>query len=207
MTPPQPPPPYGWAPTPHGPPPAAPKRNWWRSAWFVGLVGLIVGIAIGAGAESAGSKNNGRNDAVGPVSPTASAPAVVNDGTSPTRAPTTLTPPPPAVPKPKGKYTGTCDYTLVFASEAHTGDLIGQVNLTNTGNIGTVLKVRMSWTQVGYRPITLIKNVKVPYRGHKVVPFHRPASQTEIDRLQAANYGDECSYKATITDTFGTAHG
>ena len=38
--------------------------------------------------------------------------------------------------------------------------LIGEVDLTNTGNIGTVVRVRITWPQEGYAPITARKTVR-----------------------------------------------
>jgi hypothetical protein len=207
----EPPPNFGAPPPPpyFGAPPPPPPRPWWKSAGVIGAVGLIVGIGIGIGIGSVAA-SSGKPRPVAALAATASPKAETHPRSSsppPLPASTSSISVPP-VPNPDGKYSGTCDYTLTSGfSYAHAGDLIGEVRVTNTGNIGTVVRVRMHWTQVGYRPITVTKMVHVPYKGRRVARFHQRATYTMINRLQAASYGHECSYKATIIRTFGQPHG
>jgi hypothetical protein len=123
-----------------------------------------------------------------------------------------VNPTPEVFPSPDGTYEGSCDYELsddMNNYPAHAGDLNGEVDVTNTGNVGTVEKVTISWPQLGHPPIKLSKTVRVGYGQTKTVPFTRPASGSEIDRLQSyqGSHDDNgCKYSATLTDTFGKVH-
>ena len=143
-------------------------------------------------------------------------PAGVNASTTTPPAPAATTPPPaavPAAPNPKGTYSGSCDYTL--ASGVYSNDhLVGEVDLTNTGNIGTVTKVRITWPQEGYAPITARKTVRLPAGQTIPVRFHVSAGSigggsNVIDLLQSyqsSHNGTGCTYHAAIISTYGSAH-
>ncbi len=115
-------------------------------------------------------------------------------------------------PNPDGTYEGSCDYELVFDTfngHDHMGDLNGEVDLENTGNVGTVEKVTISWPQLGHAPIKLSKTIKIGYGQSKTVQFTRAATTSEIDRLQSyqSTHDDTgCKYSGTLMDTFGTVH-
>lgn len=131
--------------------------------------------------------------------------------TAPAAAATTAPPPPtPApAPSPNGSYTGSCDYTLT--SSLYGNDhLIGEVDLHNTGNIGTVVRVKITWPQEGYSPIAARKTVRTRAGATVAVRFHVPVSNTGnvIDQLQSwqLSHNDRpgCHYSATILRTFGS---
>jgi hypothetical protein len=116
-------------------------------------------------------------------------------------------PPPPPTPKPDAKYGQSCDYVLGDFSEYSASGFrfIADANLTNTGNIGVVVSVKASWTQVGTKPIVMTKTIKVPTGAKRRVAFTKQVGQNEIDLIQSADYNHQCKVVATITDTFGEA--
>ena len=121
--------------------------------------------------------------------------------------PVTFTPAP--TPSPNGTFTGSCDYTL--SSDIYGNDhLIGEIDLHNNGNIGTVVKVRITWPQEGYAPIEAKRTVKTKPGEHLAVRFHIavPSTGNVITQLQSwqeqHNFKKGCTYKATITSTYGS---
>lgn len=174
------------------PPRPEPKRKHTVPLWvfILALVGAMfagcgVGVAMGGSAETE--------------------PAAVAE---PTDAPATKAPdkPKPAAPDPKADYTGFCDYNLGGgATEDYT--VLGEIELDNTGNVGIIVKTRISWPQLGNDPIKMTKKVRVEAGKSKTVRFNREASLTEIGLLQSwqqrNDYADGCKYNAKIVDTFG----
>jgi hypothetical protein len=188
------------------PPPTPPKRNRHWLRWI--LVGIVaLAIAGGVGAAASGSKKHAATVATKSTSTVPSTtPSVVEQTTS-------EAPPPPAVPNPEGTVTGTCAYELtddVNNYETHAADMNAEVDAENTGNIGLVLTVTMSYPQLAHQPIVMTKKVKVPYGQTVTVRFTKPMTQSQITRLQdwqsGHDYDDGCVYKGTITDTYGSAH-
>jgi hypothetical protein len=183
---------------PSGPPtPAPPRRKRhvlrWIAAGIAGFTVLVIAIAAAAG--------GGKTTPAAQFTParTISAPAA-----------TTTAPAAPAVPSPAGKATGSCDYSLADTVTG-TDYLTAEVDLDNTGNVGTVVKVTVSWPQEGFEPITATKTARVPYGASgQPVRFHVAASTDVISRLQSwqerHDTGDPCQYSNTITATFGAAH-
>jgi hypothetical protein len=121
---------------------------------------------------------------------------------------------PAPVPSPDGTYTGSCDYILAGSTAANSY-LVGEVDLTNTGNIGTVNRVRMTWPQEGSPPVAAHHTVRVAAGASKVVRFHVSAGSIDagspvIDQLQSwqSGHGDRngCTDKVTIIRTYGAAH-
>lgn len=114
-------------------------------------------------------------------------------------------PPPPPTPNPDAKYGQSCDYVLGdFTDYTATGfRFIADANITNTGNVGVVVSVRASWTQVGTKPVTMTKTIKVPTGAKRRVAFTKQVGQNEIDLIQSADYNHQCKVVASITDTFG----
>lgn len=139
--------------------------------------------------------------------PAASIPATSGAPTS--AAPQTFSQSVPPAPKPDGKYSGTCDYTLSPSfSYAHAGDFVGQVRLHNTGNVGITMVVRMQWAQLGYGPVRIVKKARLRVGLSRTVRFHKLATSQMIDRYQSVDNsiaGSACHFKATIIDTFGQA--
>ncbi len=156
---------------------------------------LIAAIAIGA---SACGPAPARTAAAQPPLPALS-----------TNPVSTYTAPAP-VPSPDGTYSGSCDYTLSDSfSMSDAGTLIGEIDLENTGNVGTIDHVRITWPQEGFAPIVATRTVRAPAGASKTVRFHVTASQNVISELQSwqehHNLRDGCHYRATITGTYGGA--
>ena len=121
--------------------------------------------------------------------------------------------PPPAAapaPNPQGTYSGSCNYLLGSSPATGTAVAVGEIDLTNTGNIGEVTKARITWPQEGFAPLRETRTVHVAAGTTKRVSFSMPLSSNQISALQAwqtgHNYADGCTYRATITGTYGTAH-
>jgi hypothetical protein len=176
------------------PPPPRPRRHRGRTAAiFLGaVVAVFIAIVVIGAALTAKPEHRA-----------APSPAV-----SAAPAATTTTPAAPATPNPDGTYTGSCDYTLTDnISSSNAGTLIGEIDLRNTGNVGTVDHVRITWPQEGFAPVASARVVRVPAGQGKTVRFHVTASQNVISELQSwqdnHNFRDGCTYKASITSTFG----
>jgi hypothetical protein len=116
-----------------------------------------------------------------------------------------------AAPSPDGTYQGACNYTLGNDPVGGTAVATGDVQVMNTGNIGTIVKVSISWPQQGYSPLSMTKTVQVPSGQTNDVQFHRPLSQDQLSNLQnwqtGHGFSDGCTYDATITGTYGTVQG
>lgn len=170
-----------------------------RSLTYVVTAGAALGIGIAIG----GAGTPGKTAAVSTHSVTAAQSTV-----APTQAAATPAAPAP-VPSPNGTAQGACDYTLGNDPADGTAVATGDVDVTNTGNIGTVVKVSITWPQQGYSPLKMTKTVKIPTGGENDVQFHMPLTSTQLDNLQNWQSGhsgeDGCTYDATITDTYGAA--
>lgn len=181
------------------PPPRRRRRTGRTVAITVGaVVAVFIAIVVIGAALTAKPEHHAARSA-SPV--TSAAPAA-----------TTTTPTVADTPNPDGTYSGSCDYTLSDNFSSGTaGTLVGEVDLRNTGNIGTVDRVRITWPQEGFAPIARTRTVHVPAGKSMAVRFHVPASQNMIAELQSwqerHNLRDGCTYHAAITGTLGgTAH-
>jgi len=178
------------------PPDGGQKKTHRRRNSVLGVLGAIIALGI-IGSIVGGNSSHAAKTASAPRhSAAANAPAA--------------TPPAPAPePSPDGNYSGSCDYTLGSDPVGGTARAIGEIDLTNTGNIGTVTHVRITWPQEGYAPLSMTRNVHVRAGASKSVRFHMPLSSDQVDRLQSwqegHNFKDGCTYHAAITDTFGQA--
>jgi len=176
-------------------------HHWYRPRnVLIGTSALIVGIIVAGVATGSGNDNTPLPHSPPPHN--YNTPGVTATSAAPTPSPT---------PSPDGKFSGSCDYTLGDNPVGGTAEFIGEVDLDNTGNIGTIVRVKITWPQEGYSPITRTKTVKVPFGATgQAVRFHVPASGTEVDRLQSwqngHDYNDGCTYDGTITDTYGAPH-
>lgn len=120
--------------------------------------------------------------------------------------------PPPAGPEahPALDYTKACDYVLGdFSEHSSTGyRFIAGADITNTGNVGIVVKVVAKWKQLGTDSVVESETVKVQYGKEKSVQITKPVGQNEIDLIQSAQgAGKICSVTAKIVDTFGEPRG
>jgi len=201
----QPPPPmYNPPPTPPLMPAPRKRHHWRNTAFLIGVVLLgMITIAIAAG---------GTKKAATPIATSAVAvPSTSQAAPAPAEA-TTSEAPPAVVPSPDGTVTGTCAYELspdYTNYDVHAGDLNADVEAANTGNIGIVVKVTVTFPQLGHTAITMAKNVKVPNGATVTVHFTRVATGSEIDRLQSWQLGhadsDGCTYKGDVAKTYGAA--
>ncbi len=195
----QPPPPEypspGWQPPQ---PPQPPRKSWQRRhpVWFTVIalaVVLVVLVVVGAALGSPGSK------------PTAS----TGSTTAPVAAATSAAAPAPApVPSPAGTISGSCDTSL---SDSLYGQnwLTASVTASNTGNIGTIVRIKVSWPLQGFAPIVKVKKVRTAAGSSAQVEFRVPVNDQQISAFQdmqlSSSNSNVCSYRATITGTFGTA--
>jgi hypothetical protein len=117
------------------------------------------------------------------------------------------TPPPTA--NATGKYVGSCDYTLNdnFNSSIAAW-ATGDIEVTNTGNVGIVVVLKITWPQQGFPSLARHKTVRVAYGASRDIQFNLPLNQNQISNLQnwqeGHNYDSGCTYKATIVSKFGT---
>lgn len=184
------------------PPPAKKNRHWVR--WTLIVVAAFVVAAVVGSAASGGREHAATVAASTAVAPVAAAPSAPE---------TTTEAPPPATPDPAGTVTGTCAYELssdLDDYETHAADLDAEVDAENTGNVGIVLTVTVTYPQLAHPAIVMSKKVKVPYGQTVTVPFTRSIDESQITRLQdwqtGHDFDDGCTYKGSITDTYGPTH-
>jgi hypothetical protein len=177
-----------------GPPP--PRKHRVRRVVLLclaGVVGFIVVISVVSAALSG---------------PAHKAAAPQQSTSAPSQAAATTAP--AAAPSPDGTFTGSCNYTLGDSPSTGTAMATGDINVENTGNVGIVTKVTITWPQEGFSPLSLTKTVRVPYGGSLDVQFHRPLTGTQVDNLQNYQLGhagdDGCTYNGSMVGTFGAAH-
>src|SRR4051794_1784842 len=75
-------------------------------------------------------------------------------------------PPQRQVPNPDGRFNLQCDYVL--GDFGDSGDpaqgyrFIAGGRISNTGNIGIITRVKITWEQLGADPITYTREVRIP---------------------------------------------
>ena len=145
----------------------------------------------------------------GCASQAAPRPAAVSTGAASAAAPATPAAVPSVAPSPDGTYQGACDYSLAMSGDNLVSTATGDIQTKNTGNIGTMVRLRITWPQQGYAPLKMIRTVRLHPGQSKDVQFHMPLTQTQITDLQNWQSGhgekDGCTYRGTITSTFGSA--
>lgn len=160
---------------------------------LITIVALVLGLLLAGCAMTAGSPK--------PVADETAASA----GNSPKASPSmedTYTPPPS--PDPEGKYTSDCDYVLGdFTETMHGYRFVADAKLHNTGNVGTVDKVKAVWFLAGGGKVVRSKTVRLHVHRSKRVGFTVPASQDQIDRYQSQSGYNNCKVRVTMIDTFG----
>jgi hypothetical protein len=90
----------------------------------------------------------------------------------------------PSVPFEGGTYVGAC------------GKSAGVVTVTNTGNVGERVVVRITW--LGHPPVVEERKVMLPFGGKMQVRFQLHASASVRKLLQGG-----CEYSAVATGVFG----
>lgn len=181
------------------------NAKWPRRAAYGFVVLAAFGIGAGVGSSGHSSPTAGGTSTSAAVAATSS-PAATSAATTPPPAPS-----PTPTPSPNGTYNGACNYTLGNDPVNGTAVATGDIQLTNTGNIGTVTRVTITWPQQGYAPLSETKTVRIPVGGSDDVQFNRPLTETQLSNLQnwqtGHGYQDGCTYAASITDTYGSVKG
>lgn len=112
-------------------------------------------------------------------------------------------------PSTSGTYEGACAYTLGDNPSGGTAVATGDIDVTNTGNIGEVIKLKITWPQQGYSPLADTKTVRLAKGQEQDVQFNHPLTGGQLDNLQNWQTGhgfkDGCTYNGTIVSTFGAA--
>jgi hypothetical protein len=192
---------------PQAPPPEVPRPPARRPRWGLRIaLAVAAGVAVLIALAAIGAALGGGTTSTG-----GHAAAVATATTAPAAPPITPAP----EPSPNGTYSGSCDYTLgsdpVGGFGQSTARAIGEVDLRNTGNIGTVTRVRITWPQEGTAPIVARKTVRVDAGGRAVARFRVRITGDQVDLLQSwqtrHGFRDGCTYHATITDTYGQVSG
>jgi hypothetical protein len=81
--------------------------------------------------------------------------------------------------------------------------------LTNTGNIGTNIRVKAIFKQAGGHPIKIEKKARLPYGKAHTIHIKRNIPFEEAEAFTSApGYveGEACSVTLKIVNTFGDAH-
>src|SRR5258707_11467261 len=73
-----------------------------------------------------------------------------------TTAPVSAAPP---VTDPKGSFNGSCNYNLGNNGSTYTAT--GDIQMHNTGNVGIVVRMKITWPQQGYAPLAMTRTVKL----------------------------------------------
>jgi hypothetical protein len=113
-------------------------------------------------------------------------------------------------PSPHGTWAGACDYTLGSDPVDGTAFATGDIELANTGNVGVVVKMKITWPQEGFAPLVMHKITRLHYGQSKDVQFALPMTGDQVDNLQnwqsSHGYKDGCTYHVKMTSTFGQVH-
>ena len=112
-------------------------------------------------------------------------------------------------PKPDGNFKSACGYEL---GDFTTGSSAGMrftadTTLTNTGNVGIVVRVDGKWRLSGGQAVKQSRKVRLPVKAEKDFGFWVPATQDQISAHQnveaGTNYdGSACKVTVTMVDTF-----
>jgi len=180
------------------PPPRKRRTGLWIALAVVSA--LFVGCtAIGIAAVVGGSDISGQPATV-----------ATSSGPSPEAEAATSTPAPKPTAHAAGTAHGSCDYELatdISDYDAHAGDLNGEVDAANTGNVGIVMDVTITWPQLAHPAISMHRGVKVPAGQIRTVRFTKAVGGAVISRLQSwqehHDFANGCTYDGRITGTYG----
>lgn len=167
------------------------------------IIAVVAAAAVLAGATITlvllldGSSDGADVRPVGQPVPSVAAASTSNEPSSdavlpsPSSSPTSS---PSPVPQPAATFSGTCDYTL------QPYQVVGSVDVTNTGNVDVTVEVTINWRQVGYEPITMTTTATVGVGEAAVVQFHHDVSMAEISRIQSwlGSHSQLCTYDSTV---------
>jgi hypothetical protein len=172
----------------------SPQKSWPRRHKFLTAIGVIIVLAIIGSVTSHSGGSSGGTSAKTSSSSSSSGGSSGSDQH--------------ATPNPAVRYDRSCDYELgpIGSAGFDHASFVAQVRLHNKGNVGAVVLVSAHWIQVGSADIKKSKTVHVAYEGSRVVNFKVHASQDMIDKIQSYEGATDCGIKATITDSYGSAH-
>jgi hypothetical protein len=105
-------------------------------------------------------------------------------------------------PDPDGEYDVDCDYLLGSGDNYR---FVAGGDLENTGNIGIVVQVVVTWDRLGSPPARVEKRYRVRTNATREVQVSVPATLDDIDAHQSADA--DCDVRVRIVDTFGNAEG
>lgn len=179
------------------PPPEPGRRRRRRWPIFTEAAGAVVAVIVLVALMSSRGTS------------TAGTPASTATAQAPLAAPATT---PSALPDPHASGTGTCG-VLLDPSLGSNDYLTAFVTVHNTGNVGEVVRVRVTWPQVGFADVVRHKSLRVPWHATRHVSLRVPTAALGYDAVGAfqdtpdyQHGNDPCSYRLTLVSTFGTAH-
>ena len=111
---------------------------------------------------------------------------------------------------PQGSFIDNCDLELSSSVDGPDAFIAG-ADMTNTGNVGIVVKTRVRWNQVSAPDVLASKTYRIPVGATRTAKFSVPATGDQIDQMQASpsyqNGGGGCKVKVNIVDTYGIVRG
>jgi hypothetical protein len=102
-------------------------------------------------------------------------------------------------PDPKLKFVTNCDSPL--GDDLDKYSFVADGKLTNTGNIGIIVKFKAEWKLLGSDPVTTAKTVRIKPGRDKDVQVSLPVTGEQIDAHQSAD--GECETDVEIVNVFG----
>jgi hypothetical protein len=114
------------------------------------------------------------------------------------------TPDPAVAPDPQAKYDFNCDNVLPDDIDSDDYQLIAGGTVENVGNVGVVVRVRVTWQVLGQPPIVEKRDVRVPYRRTRNVQISVLITGDQWDAHASADF--DCATRASNVDFFGQVH-
>ena len=110
---------------------------------------------------------------------------------------------------PDGQFQSNCDISLPDNINGQYAFIAG-ADLTNTGNIGIVVRVGVRWNQISSPDVLANQTLRLRVHGSRTAKFNVPATQDQISQMQASpsyqNGGGGCKVRVNIIGTFGKPH-
>jgi hypothetical protein len=102
-------------------------------------------------------------------------------------------------PDPQLQFVNNCDYLRGDDLDGYS--FVASGTLTNTGNIGIIVRFKAEWTLLGSDPVTTAKTVQIKPGRDKDVQVSLPGTGQQIDAHQRAD--EECETDVEIVNVFG----
>lgn len=100
-------------------------------------------------------------------------------------------------PDPQLEFVNNCDYR----DDLNEYSFVASGTLTNTGNIGIIVRFKAEWKLLGSDPVTTAKTVRIKPGRDKDVQVSQPVTGEQIDAHQSAD--GECETDVEIVNVFG----